>query len=541
MKIELFKKQFKKYRSVSHSDTNELRTHFDYDYYRNEKSTGLFRESGSHDDEETFVNQISNPLYGVHKEYVMVVVEKNEDKVSLKLFYGGTHRQVGKLWFKKSKNVEFITVNTKTGNVYRGFIHNFQKKRSAKKSIRCNFFLNGNISALSAIIKNHLNHFTNENVSTTLDAFNIFLNHIDGYSSLNDNDFDSRLLRFHFIKKNIKFPDNFLSYIPVYFGKEIRKEIKKNGNKLVDGFMKSYGVKGKTLKKCLHLCEGLNIDLYKKTIELFDESWVNQDEKIVIRLLNNKNTLQCDVKRFKEYCSNEELKKVFEIYKEVFIQGRIDVNTLSDHINMYISLKDYGESDIKWKATPKTFRMEHLDWSDKLDHYRKGVYLRIYPEYFNEVLKDKFEDYTFNLLCRTEEYNEESFTQSNCVKTYIGRAASIIVSIRKGDDENQQRATVEYRIKKQLDKIIISRVQSLGRFNGFLGEEWNGPMNFLDSQMDRIVSDERFETTKIRKNCKNGVVLESDSKWHDDGYLVWTEKKSTEYEPFIENLPMFLI
>jgi hypothetical protein len=81
----------------------------------------------------------------------------------------------------------------------------------------------------------------------------------------------------------------------------------------------------------------------------------------------------------------------------------------------------------------------------------------------------------------------------------------------------------------------------LGRFNGFLGEEWNGPMNFLDSQMDRIVSDERFETTKIRKNCKNGVVLESDSKWHDDGYLVWTEKKSTEYEPFIENLPMFLI
>ena len=41
MKIELFKKQFKKYRSVSHSDTNELRTHFDYDYYRNEKSTGL--------------------------------------------------------------------------------------------------------------------------------------------------------------------------------------------------------------------------------------------------------------------------------------------------------------------------------------------------------------------------------------------------------------------------------------------------------------------------------------------------------------------
>jgi hypothetical protein len=33
------------------------------------------------------------------------------------------------------------------------------------------------------------------------------------------------------------------------------------------------------------------------------------------------------------------------------------------------------------------FREEHLDWSDKLEHYRNGTYTRTYPEYSYELIQ----------------------------------------------------------------------------------------------------------------------------------------------------------
>ena len=51
------------------------------------KYRGLFKRKGFNDLEETYVTNYGNPLYSVMKEYFMLVVERDENKVSLKYFF----------------------------------------------------------------------------------------------------------------------------------------------------------------------------------------------------------------------------------------------------------------------------------------------------------------------------------------------------------------------------------------------------------------------------------------------------------------------
>ena len=36
------------------------------------------------------------------------------------------------------------------------------------------------------------------------------------------------------------------------------------------------------------------------------------------------------------------------------------------------------------------------------------------------------------------------------------------------------------------------------------------------------VIDKKYENVKLKKECTNGVILHSDSKWDDNGALKWT-------------------
>jgi hypothetical protein len=107
------------------------------------------------------------------------------------------------------------------------------------------------------------------------------------------------------------------------------------------------------------------------------------------------------------------------------------------------------------------------------------------------------------------------------VKTYIGKASSFIISLR--NESNYERATIEYYITKQDDKVKIKRIQSLGKFNNKLGEEWNDVLFKLDDVVLSCLKDKRFKTVKIDKECKNGVKFNSDSYW-ENNELKWSYK-----------------
>jgi hypothetical protein len=313
-------------------------------------------------------------------------------------------------------------------------------------------------------------------------------------------------------------------------GKEIRKILKKNDKRLVDTFMIHNGLAGKQLKKALHNCQRLNVDLYQIARKLFGDDWINQDDNFILNVLNSEYQIpEREIPaEFTNVIGKDELRRVFNLFKKVFFDNDLDMYNFVDHIRMYTELKMYGETDIKWMSNEVDsnfrFRDEHLDWTDKLSFYRKGYYQRIYPEFTYNHLEQPIGEYYPVVLNSSTNYNDESNIQSNCVKTYIGKSSNIIISLRKGSVESEDRATIEYRLYKEGDQVKCRRVQSLGKYNSVLSDQWISPLLKLDLKMLYYINHENFDTVKITKKCHNDTFLESDSYWDEDGIIRWVYK-----------------
>jgi hypothetical protein len=125
-------------------------------------------------------------------------------------------------------------------------------------------------------------------------------------------------------------------------------------------------------------------------------------------------------------------------------------------------------------------------------------------------------------LTTSKEYNEESSTQSNCVKSYVSRPASIIVSLR---NDEKERVTIEYQVRKVNDEVVIQRVQSLGKRNTVLESKWDNVLLSLDKIMLSYIKDKNFDFVKVIKENKMGMRFESNSVWNSWGSLDWEDKR----------------
>jgi hypothetical protein len=388
-----------------------------------------------------------------------------------------------------------------------------------------NYFVNEPIKSFTSTLKNIIDTYGGDGYKEVTNCISIFLDKIDNSNKFENLDYDERLYRFYLDKKQIKYPNNFTVFKNVYYGPKFSKILKKNSKKLVETFMDIHQLKGKKIKKSLHDCEYLNIELLKHSLNFFGSDWINQDNKLLTELLNSKAHIPNIEDDFKEYVSQEELKKIFSMYKQVFVYQNLDSYTFADHIRMYVGLKKYGETELRWMSTPERgrdfFNKEHIDWTEKLQFYTRGIYDRVYPKYFYDIIEKQIFNFKPTILNNTSTYNEESLIQHNCVKTYLGRPSSFVVSLRNLEDGD--RATLEYKIYKT-ESIHVERVQSLGKYNSRLDESWNDVLKVLDGTVIKAFSDERFESVKIKKKCSNGVELFSDSEFSTDGYLGWKFK-----------------
>ena len=492
--------------------------------------------------EEAFWEHLKDPLYEVFQYTATLVVEQKGDKLSLKWFYRTFSRKVGKQYFSLKKSMRFVTVNLKSGNVYFGELINYQNKRNFVKKIRSNSFINDSFRTFRANLKNSISEFNVDDCSSlTNEVCRLFIDKIDG--GVENLSFANRLFKFYLDKKNIKYPNNFSLYSSVIQG-EFRKILKKTDYKIVDAFMVLNKIQGKKIKKVLHTVENLNVQNYKTGLKLFGSDWLNQEENLLRDILNNKiefilnNGLANDFNRFS---SPKEKKRAFSLYKSFNKDNEIDGWTLKDHFQIYVQLKRYGDTEVEWKSTDSSefFRQEHLDWSDKLSFYKKGHYQRVYPQSFFEVIKDfKYNDENYFpvLLTNSLEYNMESSIQSNCVRGYIGQPSSIIISLRKNSELSENRLTVEYRVSKSpnLALYYIRRVQTKAKFNYEPDESWIEPLKVLDSSVELLVRNKKFETYKLTKKCANGVELESDTHFDENGTLVWSYK-AIDNDPYYIN------
>ena len=546
MKEILYIKEYVKYDNIKYKDcspidyitkTNEYK--FRAKYLLPTKKHPLFLLESNDLTEKNFTENFNNPIWSVSRQNFLVVVEKDGDKIALKTFETFKYRRPGVKWFKVTKHMNFITVNIITGDVYVGGIKNYQLKRKCKKTIRRNYFINEPVLRMMSKIKNHIKSYgynTENSATTAVEAVSTFVSQIDNVDVFGDLDFNERLFKFYLTKRGVKFPNNFSAFTNEWFGSDIKKCLKKKDNKMVDAVMMRHNISGKQVKKALHNCTKLNMEVYKFAQNVFGDDWLNQDYNLILECFNSDiNTIPVP-SEFYNYISNEELKRVFALFKQVVVTKTLDYYTFRDHIRMYTELKRYGELDLKWMSSDESkvkFREEHLDWTDKIEYHRNGTYTRIYPKYSYDVIENPIKvgeyDYYPVLLDDSLNYNLESHLQSNCVKTYIDICGSIIISLRKGNDTSDDRATIEYVLNKSVgtDKISIERFQSLGRFNNRLSEEWNDVLFKLDEVMLSYVKDKRFETVKIIKKT-NGKEFTSDSTWEEFGSeiprtLIWCE------------------
>ena len=545
MKEVLFKKEFVSYETIEHESYSEFpyvkrmiqsqTLNFELeDGPEPTKKHPLFIYKKTNKTEEEFVTRFADQLYSVTRNNTTIVVERDGDKVAIKLFWSYKHRRPGVVWFKTIKHVEFISVNTKTGDVYVGGIDNYHLKRKSKKRINRNYFIGEPLNNLSLSIRNCIRRVdSNLDVDCTQEALEVFIQTIDPIDNFGVLTNNQRLFKFYLNKRGVKFPNNFYIYTNEWFGPEIKKILKKTDNRMVDAVMVRNELSGKQIKKALHNCEGLNLAMLTLARNMFNDDWVNQDYELILGCLNSNINYYPLPVDFKEFVTNEELKRVFKLFRHVVIHGTLDAHTFYDHMRFYCDLKLY-EPNIKWMSSDddkSDFRGEHLDWVDKIQSYREGTYYRKYPDYSYQVISEPIEHdgevYYPVLLDNSKSYNQESAIQSNCVKTYIGKCGSMIVSLRQGGVDSDVRATVEYKLSQALvsKTIYVDRVQSLGRFNKKLTEEWDDVLFKLDKRMLYYVKDEKFDTVKIKKVHKSGLELESTSHWRDDGRLVWDKDK----------------
>ena len=205
-----------------------------------------------------------------------------------------------------------------------------------------------------------------------------------------------------------------------------------------------------------------------------------------------------------------EKEKIFTYFKWQ-LNGDINQNTLNDHIIYYNELKTYGERVTLNAKTIDDFVTEHANWSVLISTYKQGYHVRNYNDGFVDNVEQSIYDfsgieYQPVLLRSSDEYNEESAYQNNCVRTYIDKCPSVIVSLRNAN--GVERGTIEYMLNydPSKKKLNIKRVQYLGKFNKSLPESWNHIMEILDGQVNKALNSETFEMFMKTQYINNKTV-----------------------------------
>jgi hypothetical protein len=543
MSQEIFKINFSTFQTIFHkgySPINFLEENKEVEYNMRTRNFHTYIPLSESDDELTFVQNFANPLASVGKTDFMVVIEKKEHKLSMKIFHGSKFRARGNSWFKVSRNVEFLTLNMEKGDIYFGFLHDYQKKRKFKRRIRRNYFGSDPIQSMKSMILNLIPLDKEQRAIISEKAIRIFLNEMDGQvdSVLPHS---QRLYEFYLKGKGIKYPNNYLAYFKNIGTLPQLKTLRKFDMKLVDAFMSDNKLSGDVIKKVLHVVNNVQTNLINSALKTFPIGLILQDAELVKELFEG----EYGYRSFSfnsNGMSKKEIRNVLTCFRESIVDGEIGFWSWNDHCEMYSYLKNMGEN-IKWTSSDyKTFREEHLDWTDKCEFYKKGYYRRTYPDSLYEAFKEPL-IYGDNklypiVLKESDDYNEESKTQQNCVKTYIGRPSSIIVSLRKNSTTSDERATVEYQIFKKDEIIMFNRPQSLGRFNSRLDETWTPILHLLDERITKWTKlKDNLATVKLEKELTNGQKLHSDSEWSENGFLVWTYNVINKSSPFTGNNP----
>ena len=477
-------------------------------------------------DKEEFEKNYGNPLCDTSVYRSTLVVEENEDKICLKVFYCGKNRRAGEVFYRKSTRLNYITFNKKTNIFTVGKNTEYHKKRGKGKStvIRRNSFP---ISLTIEGYSSFMNGLGDDKTygKEVINGINTFLSKIGAETIETFDKLPMSLFGCLLDKQGIKKPDNWRGYYEVY-PKPTKKDYKKNGFKMVDTYMKLHDVSSEKIKKVLHKIQNPCFKSIKNLINIFGKDFILQRPEEELGIIFNTTGDESPFSPAPEFIQSFKKKDLFNCYR-IYLLSKIDPNlsthTFYDHIRFFNTLSRY--EPVKWMSkTLKEFNAEHTIWSDKVDFYTTGRYSRQYSNEFVErvskpiITSDRMAFNPF-LLQSSDEYVNESVHQSNCVRTYQNRPSSLIISLRKEDGE---RASIEYRPSIGMNEnqpVIFKRVQTLGRFNGQLDDTWDDAISILDNRLKRISNE--VWGNPVAEFVTGGGIKEYNFIFDKNGQLNW--------------------
>jgi hypothetical protein len=522
----LFKEEFKRYETSIYHNFNNIENKKevnDDDFFSKQvdmfvPKQGVFKYSNTETSEESFVKNYVNPFAAPKMLKKTIVVEQNESKIALKLYTYTSTRGEGKKYFKVRRVIDYLTFNFKRKLFYSGTL-NLKKKKKIGGVMCINKTDIASIDVIRKISFFDENNESNKDKRVT-NCLNIFLNTIIDRLELNIKDENNiRKKYYEVILKisGVKYPNAFEKFASYYTPK---KEIQKFGNNLVTWFMKKHNLKGTKIRNILNMYENIDIDTILNLYNIFGIDLFNKIENKSLLTRTNQSIY------VNGWWGNDSLyDKLSKSEKENIIKiinttsASEVLNSLNDHVLFKEQLKKYGEYVKISAKTYNEYVTEHSEWSSLLQSYKTGDVTRYYGEDAKLIEKPiNFDGNTYYpvLLTKTGEYEMESSHQSNCVRTYSEKPHCLIISLRKGDKNGLERATIEFQFRK--NQLVI--VQKLGRFNKSLSPEWSAPINELNEFANYLYSKEIIKLPKMTKTYRNGKTIVTTAKFDNDDKIL---------------------
>jgi hypothetical protein len=456
--------------------------------------------------EEDFVENYGNPMASVNIYRPTVVVTKDDKKVAIKFFEYQRTRMQGKPYFRVSTKVKYITFNYITHSLYSGHIINYHKKRKFTKRVKRNCFYDGSLNGMLGVLSNMVRFVLEKtpelliNNTVVNDVITHFIDNIPNTEKYKMYTPNEVLFKLYLDGHKIKSPNNWNTFVNIY-PQPKKKDYVKHKLKFMDAFMFIHGLQGDKIKRVLHKVTDIKgLEFFKFTNDFFGKEFMaSQDDKLIQDIVECNLYINGGMTGYLKNLSKREKNNSFEVFKQV-LRGDVDINTYYDHFRMINQLRQF--EPVKWDAKDyDSFTNEHMVLSDKISFYTKGTFERIYGEEFTNRVQEPLNidgvTYYPVLLKTSEEYNMESFIQSNCVKGYVDRAPSLIISFREGSQDSKVRATIEFTISEENKLFKLKRVQTLGRFNKGLDNEWKKPLMMLDLKIHQLMSAKLFESPGV--------------------------------------------
>lgn len=527
----LYKKILDEHRTTYHEVSNDAKLMRNLsDHKTNASRMGGYRNKELHyftvskysENKEDFIEEYGNMLCDLENYRRTVVVEKEGDKVRLSFYYYRKIRKVGKVYFAKMYDRCYLTYNLKTNNFYMTNVMKSIGHRRSKR-IRCNPTYN-----ISRIVEHiHDFKFTDDD-SEYLKVFMRALDSETNYGKDKFLTFEEAFMRFFVSRNGIKGPNHMTSLILRYYpGK---KMFKKNGFNLVHSILDSVGLKSKYFISLMnnykpdlsYLIQYSNL-LGLKYVKTIDKDFFRKERAPYETFVDIKKKYDEDTEVYRTYqnITDYDRKNIVKVINDFTKTNPDDsLNTtrsmnitglINDHIRIMDNLRKF-EDNIKFKAkTYSEFEQEHVNYSEKYSLYRNSE--EIYYQYDKKIinsLKDSQKGYEYVLLSNDMDYINESTHQNNCVRTYIDKFDSIIISVRLGD----KRVTTEFTYKGDC-------IQRRGSYNSKVDESFKDGI----TELERII-----KTIYLRGELKQPTIKIKNKLNGDEKFYTIKELKTNGYK-----------